>query len=517
MDFRGELQADVLVGDAATELARGDNLLAAGEPNDAQLAAINARMPLVGSLKAEDVFVWPIQAINSRTYAYHMWMDKSSLKNFVDGANSGRGYSYLRNHNQGEDPHGRVFAGVLRDDGAAAEPAKLPAGAVPFARDLFREPANVLRVYEAIYMPRHLVINGHANDDLIRNLETGVQASNSVGFGVYSPLEPGSRIECDICGVDMFRSSYDDCPHFPGLDYEAKLGQGDDAPKVVVTATARVMNAQQNEVSGVYLGAVPDTFTERALALHRGGLMSLKDARRIEDTYHLARGRIVGDTQTIVDMGRGAVQYHGIPVGATVTTNTTVQHVQQPLDETDNETGGESMQDDLARVRELLAGDTGRLAALELHKPDVDPLAAMVKVFEAEVDDERARAEQALATHAAYQKAEEAWLGLAEGETVAQGRARKDGMAELGAKMFGRMVGDYLTQRTRAGLPADDAAKAVAGQYTPDQLEAETKALKAAADKLFGPAGRVTEPTLENRPENEATAPAPRRRTMTRV
>ena len=44
---------------------------------------------------------------------------------------------------------------------------------------------------------------------------------------------------------------------------------------------------------------------------------------------------------------------------------------------------------------------------------------------------------------------------VAEGETVAQGRARKDGMAELGAKMFGRMVGDYLTQRTRAGLPAE--------------------------------------------------------------
>lgn len=515
MDFRGELQADVLVGDAAQELARGDNLLAVGTPNDAQMAAIN-RMPLVGQLKPDDVFVWPIQAINSRTYAYHMWMDKSSLKNFVDGANGQHGYSYLRNHNQGEDPHGRVFAGVLRDDGAPEPVAKLPAGAVPFARDVFREQTNVLRVYEAVFMPRGLVINGHSNDHLIRNLETGVQKSNSVGFGVYSPLEPGSRIECDICGADMFRSSYDDCPHFPGLDYEAKLGQGDDAPKVVVTATARVMNAQQNEVSGVYLGAVPDTFTERALALHRGGLMSLKDARRIEDTYHLTRGRIVGDAQMIIDMGRGAVQYHGIPAWS-VADNTTVQHVQQPLGETDNETGGESMQEMLARVRELLAGDTGRLAALELHKPDVDPLAAMVKVFEAEVDDERARAEQALATHAAYQTAEGAWLGLAEGETVAQGRARKDGMAELGAKMFGRMVGDYLTQRTRAGLPADEAAKAVAGQYTPDQLEAETKALKAAADKLYGPAGRVTEPTLENRPENEATAPAPRRRTMTRV
>lgn len=516
MDFRGELQADVIMGSEATELARGDNLLAAGTPNDAQLAAINERMPLVGTLSADDVFVWPIQAINSRTYAYHMWMDKSSLKNFVDGANSGRGYSYLRNHNQGEDPHGRVFAGVLRDDGPS-EALKPPAGTIPFARDVMRDPGNVLRVYEVIYMPRGLVINGHSNDDLIRNLETGVQASNSVGFGVYSPLEPGSRVECDICGVDMFRSSYDDCPHFPGLDYEVKLGQGENDPKSVVTATARVMNAQQNEVSGVYLGAVPDTFTERALALHRGGLMSLKDARRIEDTYHLTRGRIVGDAQTIIDMGRGAVQYHGIPTGASVPATNSVQHGGQPSAEIDNKTGGESMQEMLARVRELLAGDPGRLAALELHKPEAEPLAAFAKVFEAEVDDERARAETALATHAAYQKAESEWLALAEGETVAQGRARKDGMAELGAKMFERMVGDYLTQRTRAGLPADEAAKAVAGQYSPDQLEAETKALKAAADKLYGPAGRVTEPTLENRPGNEATAPAARRRSTVRV
>lgn len=173
------------------------------------------------------------------------------------------------------------------------------------------------------------------------------------------------------------------------------------------------------------------------------------------------------------------------------------------------------MQELLARVRELLAGSPSRLAALETHGPDKDPLAALAKVFEGEVAAESKRAEDALATHAAYKAAEATWLGLADGEDVAAGRVRMDALAKVGEAMFGRMVDEWATQRTRAKLPATDADKALAQLMTPDQLEAETKALKARADADF-PTGRITDPDVASRAG--ADQPAPRRpRRMARV
>lgn len=498
MSDRLEIEVPVLTAEASMTLAREDAMLGIGQPNSVQLGEINKRMPLVGDLAAEDLFVWAIQAGNSLTHAYYMWLDESSLRRMAAGANAGRGYPYLRNHNHYSDPHGRVYGAVLREDGSIPLSPAVD-GVAPLARDVLNPGGKLVRLFEAVYIPRGLTVNGIANDDLIRNLETGVQASVSLGLGLYNPTDPGARVLCDIDGADMFRSDWDLCPHFPGSEYEIMLGKGDDAKKTSVISTGRVVNAGQNEVSGVYLGAVPDTFTERGRQLFAAGLLGMKDARRIEDDYRLARGTIAGDRQTIVDIGRKA------PVADT-------KNGRRPgkVDGSGPMSGDEM----LARVRELLAGNPGRLAALELHDPDADPLNALVRALDGEVETERRRAEELTATHAEWKRREAEWLELSDGETVDAGRKRKDELAKLGEAMFEKAVDEYLRQRTRAGLTADENAKAMAKRMTPSEIEAETLALKTAADRQYGP-GRATEPTLEPRHPEKGTPV--RRRALQRV
>ncbi len=493
--FSGELRADVLAGHER-KLAHAvpkehADLFHTGEPNDAQLDLIN-RLSL-RDLRANELFVWPIQAVNNLTFAYSMWMDESSLTNFAEDANGPRGIPYLRNHRSDEDPHGRVFAGVLVEDGKIGAPQSQE-GSVPHARDLFRRRKgdSVLRLYEMVFMPRGLTINGAPNDDLVRNLEAGVQASNSIGFHTYGPLEPGSFIECDICGCDMFRADLDRCHHFPGLEYEEALSADEDAPKSVVLSTARVVGARQSEVSGVYLGAVPETYTERAGTLFRAGHMSQKDARRLEEQLSLGRGRIVGDVRT----------YH--QTGAIVAPRTT-EPTQPPSGGHDE--GAKDMKDLLARVKELVAGDNALWADLELHGVEDDPARALVEHHKAEVARLRDELSDANDTHTAFKSKLAERLGQTEDETMDHALARIESERKVAGEVRERLLVEYLRQLTRAGMPGDEAEeRTLVASWTLAQVEKKTAQLKKRADSQVT-TGMLHEPEIASR-NDEDDAPS---------
>lgn len=501
------LEADVLARPGALDsatLAKGASMIGVGEPTDAMVQAINSRFAL-RPMEASEVFVWPIQAVNNLTTAYHFWMDRTSLVNFDARANTGAGISYLRNHNQGEDPHGRVFAAKLFDDGEYVAP-KLAKGAVPLARDVFRPKGSdrVLRLIEMVYMPRGLTINGHANDDLIANIEAGVQASVSIGFSYMSPQEPGSSFIDDITGLDLFRSGTDQVPYFPGVDYEV---DGPNGKKMVVTATARVVGAQQNEVSGVYFGAVPDAYVERGAALFREGRLALTDARRIEETMGLRHGLLVGDLRT-----------YSLPAApATAAGEPRIVHEDDAA-----AVGGDAVattDTGLSRLRELVGSDAARWADLELEGVEADPIGALVTLHRREIDEARAQGEALGAAHEALKAELAERLGLAEGETLADGIGRLKALAATGEAVRGELIKQLFVQMTRAGMPPadEDSERELIASWTPDQLRAKTEAYKRVADQQIQP-GRVSEPALSLVDRHAAAAdnatndqPAPRR------
>lgn len=499
-EIRCELQADVMAGAeslSAATLAAGGGMIGIGEPTAKQLDSLN-RLSLK-PLKAEDVFVWPIHAVNNRPTSYHFWVGPSSLKSFERIANGPHGISYLRNHNQDQDPHGRVFAGTIIDDGDYV-PAKLAKGQTPLARDVFKPAGGerVLRLVEMVYMPRGLTINGHRNDDLIANIEAGVQASVSVGMNFYTPLAPGSAWICDITGRDIFASDPGEARYFPGVDYEV---DGPDGKKAVVTATAQLVNAIQTEVSGVYMGAVPDAYVERAAVLFASGHLGFDDARRLEESMRLSRGRIVGDLTTY----SVAVTNNTSPVAAD--SPVTVQEHGEAL------SGGDAV-DLLARLRELVGEGTPEWADLELHGVEADPVGALHTYHVEQLKAAHAERDSAREASATLKStlAEDLGVDLAAGDTLATGIARLKAEAEAGREVRGELVGRLFAQMTRAGLPPDeDKERELIASWSIEALKAKTEQYRLLADRQVTP-GRVSDPgdSLAARHSgDDAAQPAP--------
>lgn len=455
-----------------------------GQPSEQDLSAINSRVALTPQ-RAEDLFAWGFVISNSRVDSHGTWMDASSLRNYERQANGPRGIPYLRNHDTYRDEMGRVFSGELRDLGDYS-PARPPAGALPTARDAFREPGQDLQLVERAFTRREIA------PDMIARLESGISASNSIGFSVYTPAAPGSMLECDICQVDLFLIENGSwiCPHIPGVAYEVKREEKTHH----VIATARVVNATQREASGVYLGSTPGTYTlaDRAASLFRAGQVSERDARLYEEMHRLTRGYVTGQTSAIFDLGRTkhtdespTADGRGEPSAAPPH-----QELEYPMNEL------------VSRVRELLGSDPDRVAAYELAGGDRDPAAALHRVL----TDEAAAARQAKADAEARADATlrqvQARLEAQDGEPLAATLDRVMTLAALGRGAHGRLVDELLRQMTRAGLKLDDEATAaqrkLAERLSPEEVERQINLFKATADAAITP-GRTSDPVVESR------------------
>jgi len=152
------------------------------------LAQIN-KMPMVlEPLKAEDVFVRGVYALNDQPMHGNLSVETSGVE-FV--ARQARGVPVLCNHDtgfmSGRDalPVGRVFAGeVAREAGAT------------WARLLFWMPAT------------------DANAELVQRMDGGAIAENSVSIGYRTT-------ECTVCRGDLW-----ECSHVPGESYGGVLCAG---------------------------------------------------------------------------------------------------------------------------------------------------------------------------------------------------------------------------------------------------------------------------------------------------
>jgi len=491
-----------------------DDGAASGTPSTSDLAQINGRVALVEQ-RAEEIFVWSFVISTNLVDSYGTWMDRSSLENYKRQANEGRGVPYLRHHDTWQDEMGRVFRGKLVE-GDVVEPTA-GSGVIPLARDVFRKPEKERSLIETTFTRRDLEGAG----DLIARLESGIAASNSIGFDVYTPASPGSMLECDICGIDLFTRSSDGgffCPHMPRVVYEVARGSGDDAETVTVMATARVVNATQREASGVYLGATPGTFTlaDRAAALFDAGKLGKREARAYEEMHQLTRGYIVGGRQAHFDMRGAGKTNDDDPTTAVSVAADADRAAKEPpaaagavagedtrgAGGTHREESGGMTQaiqtEEIDRVRAALKGDQDRLAALELVDT-ADPIAALYRIMADEVVREKdARVAAEGAVDAVKRKVGER-IGAEDGEDLTAAIDRVMALAKLGEGARGRLVDELIRQMTRAGLAFDEAAqKKIAERLAPEEIEAQTAMFKATADSRLSP-GRVSEPSLEHR------------------
>lgn len=460
-----------------------------GQPTAADIKAINARCALTPQ-EADALFVWSFEISNNRVDSHGTWMDATSLRNYARQANGDRGVPYLRHHDVYTDEMGRVFRGDLIEGG---DMPAMPKGALPLARDVFgRGDRTLRRLVETAYTRRDL----DGAPDLIARLESGISASNSIGFGVYTPASPGGMLRCDICDVDLYERVDGRlvCPHAPGWETEVEIGRGEERQTVAVIATAAVINATQREASGVYLGSTPATFTlaDRAAALYADGRLDEKTARGFEDMHRLLRGTVTGRTHAIIDMGRGA----------------TVPSAEEPPSA--GQTGarepiGDRAMDDMT-ARTLIGGDADLLAAYELEDR-ADPGAALHRAHVAVAASARKDAADARAATEALRSTLAARIGQADGESLAAALDRVMAHAELGRGARDRLIDEMLAQMTRAGLPyTADTQRAIAERMTIAEIEAQTAMYKSTADQAFTP-GRVSDPDVASR---RASAAAPR-------
>lgn len=463
-------------------------------PTDAELATINERIALTPQAR-DDLFVWDFVISNTEVDSHGTWMDESSLRNYASQANGGRGLPYLRHHDTDADERGRVFAGTL----SSVTPAEAPVASVQTARAAFRGHGPALTLTETAFMVRGLNLGGTSNDDLIRNIEAGVSASNSIGFSVYVPTAPGSFLECDICERDMFARGPDGkyvCPHQPGVDYEVE--RGEDKRKYHVIATARIVNATQREASGVYLGSTPGTYTlaARAHEAYQLGQATDRDARLVEDVLHLQRG--------MVTLGRPAVTF-SIPEPVTVVTGagTAIPDTGTRRADPPAEVAGGDMENSevVARVRELLADEPDRLARLDLSDVTVesDPVGVLYRMLEAELAEAIAARVAADEARQEFARVVRERLTLDDGEDIAAGIDRVMAEVEIGRQFKGDLVDELMRQMVRAGLEFDEAEqRQLADQLSIAHIKANTNMYREAANKLFPP-GRVTEPTVDTK------------------
>lgn len=459
-----------------------------GGPSRQDLATINDRIALVPQ-DEDDIFVWAFGISNNHVDSHATWMDRTSLENYARQANTGRGVPYLRNHDTSSDERGRVFRGQL----VKGEMMTAADRSVPLARDVYRKRERELSLVETAFMRRGLVLGGTANDDLIANIESGISASNSIGFSVYTPASPGSYLECDMCGVDLFTQDGEGayvCDHLPGVEYEAR-GHGGER----VVATACVVNATQREASGVYLGSTPGTYTlaNRAHELYTAGRVAQRDAHRLEDVLSLQRG--------MVTLGH-VERLYSLPTDRAIS-NPTVEPKTGPVasDTTTKDDAMSDQYDAVARVREVLVDDPDRLAAIELADVSLatDPVGALHAALTDAVSRAEEERDEAVTASADFRRAMRERLTLDDGEDIAAGLDRLAADAAVAREYRGELTDELLRQMTRAGLEYDEPVqRALADRLTPAQVKAQTEMYRLAANKAITP-GRVSEPELKPR------------------
>lgn len=476
--------------------ADGDGGAAFGEPTAADIKAINQRCALAPQ-DAANLFVWSFVISNTMVDSHGTWMDPTSLRNYARQASTDRGVPYLRHHDARADEMGRVFRGDILEGGDMPGPTK---GSVPLARDVFARGDGKLRtLVETAYTRRDL----DDAPDLIARLESGISASNSIGFGVYTPASPGSLLRCDICAHDIL-ARVDGrflCSHMPGWETEVDLGEGDDARVVNVMATAAVINATQREASGVYLGSTPGTYTlaDRAAALYADGRIDAGVARGFEEMHRLTRGTVTGAPQTIFDMGRAAATTPDAPTPDPLPSAGKTD-AREPI--------GDGTTMDETTIRALIGADADLLAAYELEDR-ADPVAALHRAHVTVTTTARREAVEARAASEALKAGLAKRTSQAEGESLNDALDRLVALADLGRGARDRLIEEMLRQMTRAALPYEaDSQRAIAERMTVAEIESQTAMFKATADRALQP-GRVSDPDVSRRAASAAPASRP--------
>lgn len=111
------------------------------------------------------------------------------------------------------------------DDECLAEFAPLFEGKTGIFNHQWDARGQVARIYSAEVesddsvtrlRARAYIARGVGADDVIAKIEAGILKEVSVGFSI-------GRTECSICGKDVWR---EDCPHYPGREYEGELCVG---------------------------------------------------------------------------------------------------------------------------------------------------------------------------------------------------------------------------------------------------------------------------------------------------
>lgn len=205
----------------------------------------------------DEVYIHYMEAANDSFIGDRfMFLDHTTLKNVARGA-KGRGFSFMNSHRTGgmseptELPYGRTFAGRYEEhetpDGKAMK-----------------------RAIVGVYMMKGHYPNGAnapGTDDFHTAIEGGTLTDVSMG------LAGGMRV-CDVCGSDVSELDEDTgeyaCPHGPGTSAHMSDEEREAQEARGVTrgyASYTLVDARPQEVSAVYMGAVPGAGFRKTLSL----------------------------------------------------------------------------------------------------------------------------------------------------------------------------------------------------------------------------------------------------------
>lgn len=187
------------------------------KPLNEELQVINEKFAKEPYKSREDLYAFPLLAIDNQMTAYFTKAHPNTLNKWAKDLNEG--VSFLVGHEQSGIPIARSFKGSIHDH------------------------EGLIDLYGKFFMQRGIELQGIKTDDFMQAFLGGTLEDVSIGFkaGWY---------ECSICGLDI-RSL--DCPHMPGKEYDV------DGKKVLCFAWimhSTEKPAQLVEVSAVYKGAV---------------------------------------------------------------------------------------------------------------------------------------------------------------------------------------------------------------------------------------------------------------------
>lgn len=426
------------------------------------------------SLKASDVYVFDAVVSSTEVDDYYTWMDASSLGNGAAAANSQRGLPLMMLHELWSGlPIGKWFAGRVERSGVAAAPRP-----IPLARDAMQRlgPGGEQRLVESAYMVR-----GGKADQLIEDIDTGLQDSVSWGATVNQLRAPGGDFLCDVCDRSLLAPiNTGGCRHWPGMVVEAPgIGR--------VIATGRYVNAVQVEASLVPQGSNQSALIQRAAAAYRTGDLSPDELDAVEVIY----GTRLRPART-----------YSIPAGGAGTDAADAPQMTQE---------GEPMQTGTAPmdvVRAFLGdGLAGKLEAYRAEGRGEWEMAA--RVLAAEQAAVQAAADEVKRQADERDAVTRAGLGLAEGEDLATGLARIASERQYGQAARQASLDALCESYVRAHGVADgwdrDAFLARRANWSPADIDAERGELDKVAQRTFK-AGSTAETTVDD--GNGAGAPA---------